>query len=70
MVISDVGLNDIVEMKRPHPCGGGSKRFKVIRLGADVKIQCLDCGKVLMLARDQFNKRLKKIVSKDPSSAD
>lgn len=68
MVMPEIGIDDIVEMKRPHPCGLGSKRFRIVRLGADVKIQCLDCGKVLMLTRDQFNKRFKKLLAKGPES--
>ena len=55
-------LNDIVEMKKPHPCASKSKLFKIIRLGADIKIQCLGCGNILMLTRADFEKRLKKVI--------
>ena len=36
------GLNDIVEMKKQHPCG--TNRWQVIRLGADIKIKCCHCA--------------------------
>jgi hypothetical protein len=52
-------LDDIVIMKKPHPCSSRSIRFKIIRLGADIKIRCLGCGNVLMMTRDHFNQKLK-----------
>lgn len=63
MVGEPLSLYDEVEMKRPHPCLHHSKRFQVVRVGADVKIQCLGCGNVIMMDRDAFNKRLKKIIA-------
>ncbi|MCI2111793.1 MAG: DUF951 domain-containing protein [Bacilli bacterium] len=56
-------LFDEVEMKRPHPCSSRSKRFQIVRLGADIKIRCLGCGNVLMIDRDAFNHKLKRIVA-------
>ena len=55
-------LGDIVELKKPHPCASRSTKFKIVRLGADLKIECLGCGNVLMISRDNFNKRLKRII--------
>ena len=57
----DLRLNDLVEMKKPHPCG--SDRWKIIRTGADVKIKCLGCGRIVMLSRADFVKRSAKLVS-------
>ena len=48
------GLNDIVEMKKQHPCG--TNRWQVIRLGADIKIKCCHCERVLMMPRPDFKK--------------
>ena len=62
--MNNYNLNDIVEMKKPHPCASKSKLFKIIRLGADIKIQCLGCGNIIMLSRSDFEKRMKKIVEK------
>ena len=56
-------LNDIVVMKKAHPCG--SSEFKIIRLGADVKIKCLKCGHVIMLPRVDFNKKIKKVIENE-----
>ena len=65
MVIPDYRLFDVVEMKRPHPCKGRSKRFQIVRVGADIKIMCLGCGNVIMLDRDKFNLRIKKVISSE-----
>lgn len=53
-------LNSIVMMKKQHPCG--SNEWEIVRLGADIKIKCLKCGRIIMLSRIDFNKRLKKVV--------
>ena len=62
--MNDYKLDDIVEMKKSHPCASKSKLFKIIRLGADIKIQCLGCGNIIMMPRHDFEKRMKKIVEK------
>lgn len=54
-------LNDIVEMKKPHPCKK-SNQWQIIRMGADIKIKCLGCGAIAMFSRREFEKKLKKIV--------
>ena len=53
-------VGTIVEMKKGHPCG--ENKWEVIRLGADIKIKCVKCGRVVMIPRIEFNKKLKKIV--------
>lgn len=60
----EYGLNDIVEMKKEHPCSSRSKQFQIIRLGADIKIKCMGCGNIIMLPRYTFEKNLKKIIQK------
>lgn len=59
--MKDYKLGSIVVMKKVHPCG--SNRFEVVRMGADIKIKCLGCNHIVMLARIDFNKRIKKIES-------
>ncbi len=58
--MTDYKLNDIVIMKKPHPCG--TNNWEIIRVGADIKIKCLNCGRSIMMPRIEFNKKLKKIV--------
>lgn len=56
-------INDIVELKKPHPCG--NKTFKVLRIGSDIKIVCCKCQRTLTLERIKFEKMIKKIVSSE-----
>ena len=51
----------IVEMKKQHPCKK-SNQWKIIRMGADIKIKCLGCNAIVMFSRRDFEKRLKKVV--------
>ena len=53
-------LNDILRFKKPHPCGGNT--WKVLRLGSDMKLECVTCKRVIIISRLEVNKRLKKIV--------
>ncbi|SET15171.1 hypothetical protein SAMN05421676_10357 [Salinibacillus kushneri] len=56
------GMNDIVEMKKPHPCG--SNQWKIIRMGMDIRIKCEGCNHSVLIPRKKFEKRLKRIISK------
>ena len=47
-------------MKKAHPCG--ENKWEITRLGADIKIKCLGCGRSIMMPRRDFNKKLKKVV--------
>ncbi|GAA0684217.1 MULTISPECIES: DUF951 domain-containing protein [Clostridium] len=53
-------LGDIVEMKKQHPCG--SSNWEIIRLGADVKIKCVGCQRIIMIPRSKFEKDVKKVI--------
>ncbi len=54
------GLGSIVEMKKQHPCG--FNKFKITRVGVDIKIECINCGRTIMLSRVDFNKKIKKVL--------
>lgn len=56
----DIRLNDILEMKKEHPCGG--KRFTVLRAGMDFRIRCEKCGREVMVPRVKLEKNIKKII--------
>ena len=47
-------------MKKQHPCG--TNLWEVVRLGADIKIKCLNCSRNVMIPRVEFDKKIKKIV--------
>lgn len=59
-MVETFDLGDIVEMKKQHPCG--NYNFEIIRLGADIKIKCTGCGRIVMLPRSKFVKGAKKII--------
>ncbi len=58
----EYGLGNLVEMKKTHPCG--SKVWEIIRMGADIKIKCTGCGRMVMMPRSKFEKEAKKTVEK------
>lgn len=53
-------LNDIVVMKKQHACG--TNKWKITRLGVDVKIKCLNCNREIMMDRLEFKKKLKGVI--------
>ncbi|HHX93553.1 MAG TPA: DUF951 family protein [Tenericutes bacterium] len=53
-------LGSIVEMRKKHPCG--KNKWEVIRVGLDVRIKCLNCGRTVLLAREEFKRKLKKVI--------
>ena len=63
IVDQEVRLGDLVQMKKKHPCG--SDQWIVTRTGADIKIRCTGCGRIVMLDRPVFLKRRKKILRRE-----
>lgn len=67
-MLTDLEVNDIVELRKPHPCG--SHRWRVVRLGADIRLECLGCGRRTMLPRRELARRIKKILpGSEPDAA-
>jgi len=59
---NDIFLGDVIQTRKPHPCG--SDTWVVIRTGADIKIKCQGCGRIVMLDRMVFLKRRKKVLER------
>ena len=55
----DIQIQDILEMKKAHPCG--EKRWLVLRTGADFRLRCLGCGHEIMAPRAKIEKNIKEI---------
>lgn len=55
----DVQLGDVLEMKKPHPCG--AHRFAVLRIGMDFRLKCEGCGREMLLPRIKTERHIKKI---------
>ncbi len=60
--MEDIQLGDIVEMRKPHPCG--SRQWTVIRTGADIKIRCQVCQRIVMMDRETFVKRRRMLLER------
>lgn len=54
----DVDLEDVVQLRKPHACG--DNRWRVYRIGADIGLQCLGCGRRQLIPRKQFEKAFKR----------
>lgn len=61
----NIKVGDILEMKKPHPCG--CKNFLVTRVGMDFKMICQGCEHQVMLPRSKAEKNIKKVISSDTS---
>ncbi|MCL2544902.1 MAG: DUF951 domain-containing protein [Clostridia bacterium] len=61
--MDELRLGDLVQMRKTHPCG--SDRWRIIRVGADIKIKCVGCGRIVMLERQEFLKRMKKLLQRE-----
>ena len=62
-VLPDLQLNDVVRLRKPHPCG--SYEWKIVRLGADIGLECLRCGRRVLLPRRTLAHRMKTYIHTD-----
>ena len=56
----ELKLQDKVELKKEHPCG--SRQWEILRIGMDIKLRCLGCGKEMMAPRRKVEKSIKRIL--------
>lgn len=63
---TDIRLNDVVRLRKPHACGG--YEWRVIRLGTDIGVRCITCGRKVLMPRSQFAKRVKTLVERGPQN--
>lgn len=61
---ADIRLGDIVRMRKMHPCGGYD--WRVVRLGTDIGIVCLGCGRKVLLPRSRFARQVRGFVERGP----
>ena len=59
----DIRLNDILEMKKEHPCGG--KSWVVLRVGMDFRMRCTTCGHEIMAPRRQIEKNIRRVTHQE-----
>jgi hypothetical protein len=56
-MLPDLQMKDVVRLRKPHPCG--SLQWTVVRLGADIGLECLGCRHRVLLTRRELSKRMK-----------
>jgi hypothetical protein len=61
-VVVDFRIGDVLRLRKVHPCGGFE--WEVVRLGADIGLRCLTCGRRILLERSVLEKRLKTFLSR------
>jgi hypothetical protein len=59
-MLPDLQMQDVVRLRKPHPCG--STDWLVVRIGADIGIKCLGCGRKVLLSRRELARRMKSTV--------
>ena len=64
----DIRVNDVLEMKKQHPCKG--KSFLVLRSGMDFKLRCTTCGREVMVPRAKAEKNIKKVIRPEDENAE
>ena len=63
MQIIKFKTQDVIELKKPHPCG--NKLFRILRVGSEMRIVCLSCGRDMNIDRIKLEKATKKIISSE-----
>ena len=58
-------MEDVLRLRKPHPCGG--LEWRIVRVGADIRVECLTCKRRVLLPRRELEKRLKTFVSRGPA---
>ena len=68
MQIIRMKVGDVLELKKPHPCG--DKRFRVMRVGSEIRIVCLGCGRDMLLDRIKLERAIRKLIPAEEPSAE
>lgn len=55
-------IGNLVVLKKGHPCG--ENLWEIVKLGADIRIKCTKCGRIVIIPRIEFNKKIKKVMEK------
>lgn len=57
----NINVGDILILKKNHPCG--NSEFKVLRVGVDFKLVCINCNHEVMIPRIKVLKNIKKVIN-------
>ena len=61
-MVLDIRMDDVVKLRKQHPCG--SDEWRVVRLGADIGLKCLGCGRRILVPRSQLQRQIKAFISR------
>ena len=56
-------IGSLLVLKKGHPCG--ENLWEVVKLGADIRLKCTKCGRLVIIPRIELNKKIKKIKEKE-----
>ena len=59
----NIQVNDIVVMKKTHPCG--ETRWQVLRTGADFRLKCMGCGREVMIPNFNAQKNIRSVLREE-----
>lgn len=60
--ITPIAVGDVVRLKKPHPCG--TNEWEIVRVGADIGLQCVGCDRRVMLVRSEFDRRFRGYITR------
>lgn len=63
MEIKRFAPGDILEMKKKHPCG--ASRMRVLRVGSDIRVLCLGCGRDVTVPREKLERNIRRVLPSD-----
>ncbi len=63
MNIPKFSVGDIIELKKSHPCG--TNKMRIARVGSDMRVICIGCGRDMTLPREKLEKAVRRITSDD-----
>ena len=56
-------IGSLLVLKKGHPCG--ENLWEVVKLGADIRLKCTKCGRLVIIPRIELNKKIKKVKEKE-----
>lgn len=67
MSVLQISVGDSAILRKPHPCG--SRTWTITRVGADIGLACVGCGRKVMLDREEFERRVRAVERCDTTGA-
>ena len=66
MQIIPLHINDRIQLKKKHPCGGNT--FTILRVGSEVRVKCLTCSRDMTIDRVKLEKAIRTILSSEATN--